>query len=170
MLLNKNNLSIGVHCTPKPVKGYASDVLHITEKGTLAVNGPYSVAVSALETHLVPAMGVMSAAAAAMTASLIGNEGIEIDPTTLPSATGHIPPTMQFFADKPPLFDIKLDTNLLLLLAKSAEEFGGNVIRLQFTGVEDPVRIDTNNSAGQTWEALLMPRTPGLKKDIERFK
>jgi hypothetical protein len=43
MIINKHNLSIAEHCADKPIQGYATDVLHVTENGTLAVNRVYQI-------------------------------------------------------------------------------------------------------------------------------
>lgn len=159
MLINKFNLSISKHCTSDPVNDNATDVLHITEKGTLICRGPYSVFVSAVEKHQSNGQGIMSPAAAQMTAEVIGEDTIEVDPAALPSHEGKFPVKPKFFDKKPVIFEIELDTRSFLQLAQEAKSFEGGAIRLQFTGESDPVRLDTSNATtGQTWEALMMPR------------
>lgn len=159
MLLNKFNLSISKHCTSVPLQGNATDVLHITQNGTLISRGPYSVFVSAAEKHQSNAQGIMTPAAAQMTADLIGDDTIEVDPAALEKHDGKFPVHPKFLDKKPVIFEIELDTRSLLQLAQEAKDFGGGPIRLQFTGESDPVRIDTRNATtGQTWEALMMPR------------
>jgi hypothetical protein len=159
MLLNKFNLSISKHCTAMPLNGNATDMLHITENGTLISRGPYSVFVSAVSKHQSNAQGVMSPAAAQMTADVIGDDTIEIDPNALPHHEGRFPVHPQFLGEKPVIFEIEIDTKSLLQLAQEAKDFEGGPIRIRFTGINDPVRLDTRNATtGQTWEALMMPR------------
>lgn len=159
MLLNKFNLSIGKHCTSAPVSGNATDVLHVTENGTLISRGPYCLMVSAVEKHGSNAQGVMAPTVAQMTLDVIGDETIEIDPSALLQHEGKFPVHPKFLDKKPVIFEIEIDTRSLLQLAQEAKDFEGGPIRLQFTGVSDPVRLDTRNSVtGQTWEALMMPR------------
>jgi hypothetical protein len=159
MLLNKFNLSISKNCTPEPVAGNATNVLHITEKGTLISRGPYSLSVSAILAHKSNAQGVMSPDVAQMTADVIGEDTIEVDPAALPPHDGKFPLHPKFLDKKPVIFEIEIDTRSLFQLAQAAKDFEGGHLRLQFTGESDPVRIDTRNAAtGQTWEALMMPR------------
>lgn len=168
MVINKNNLSIAIHCGTKPVQGYATDVLYVTETGTLAVNGPYSVAVSAIASEPGDNVGCMTVEAA-QSLSVIGVTNVSPSLVT-PLVANKIPPTETLIANKPVLFEMFINANILAEIVKSAIDFDAKgVLRLQFTGQHEPVRIDCRDMAtGQTWEALLMPRTPGI--DTERFE
>jgi len=159
MLLNNFNLSIAKHCTSEPMDGNATNVLHITQNGTLICRGTYCVSVSAVEKHGSNAQGIMSPEAAQMTADIIGDGTIEVDPAALEKHEGKFPVHPKFLKEKPVIFEIEIDTRSLLQLAQQAHEFNGKVMRLQFTGQSDPVKLDTSNAAtGQTWEALMMPK------------
>lgn len=159
MLLNKFNLSISKHCTSEPIVGNATNVIHLTENGTLISRGTYSIFVSAVCKHKSNAQGIMSPDVAQMTADIIGDDTFEVDPSILPQHEGKFPVHPKFFDKKPVIFEIEIDTRSLLQLAQEAKAFEGGHLRLQFTGEADPVRIDTRNAmTGQTWEALMMPR------------
>lgn len=159
MLLNKFNLSISKHCTDAPLDGNATNVLHVTQNGTLISRGPYSVFVSAVGKHESNAQGIMTANAALMTADVIGEDTIEVDPAALPSHEGKFPVHPKFFDKKPVIFEIEIDARSLMQIALEAKAFESGAIRLQFTGESDPVRLDTRNAkTGQTWEVLMMPR------------
>jgi hypothetical protein len=164
MKVNKNNLSIAAHCTDRPFSGFASDVLHLIEGGTLAVNGPYSIFVSALDTGV---SGCITVKIADSIRSKIGDEGFTISQGQLLDVAGKIPPTNKHLADKPVLFEIVIETERLAQMAQLAVEHGGKAIRFRFTGEEDPVRLDTRNmETGQRWEALVMPNREGTFEEI----
>jgi hypothetical protein len=167
MVINNNNLSISIHCGNKPVAGYASDVLYVTESGTLALNGPYSVAVSALQKEPGDNVGCMTVEIAN---SLSVIDATNVSPSLVtPLVADKIPPTDKLVADKPVLFEMFINANILAKIIQSAIDFDSKgVLRLQFVGQHEPMRIDCRDMAtGQRWEAFLMPRIPQL--DAARF-
>jgi hypothetical protein len=95
----------------------------------------------------------------------IGNNSWTIMPKQV---AGKTPQVNRILTDQPVLFETIIDAGLLLKLAQSVMEFEGEIIRIQFTGRANPLRLDTRNTAtGQRWEAHLMPREPGV--DDPRF-
>jgi len=167
MVINKHNLSIAEHCAPAPVRGYRGDMLHLTDTGTLAVNGPYSISVSALDTG---ARGAITVEKAKCLELLIG-DGLETLSTgDLDDVTLKIPLYEKYLERKSPVFEMFIDADILAMLARQASVFGGKGLRVEFTGELEPVRMSTRNAeTGQTWEALVMPRTPGVdESDFDR--
>jgi hypothetical protein len=159
MVINKNNLSIADHCTKEPTKGHASNVLHITDKGTLVVRGPYSLFVSAIAPGVT---GCITVAEAKALKSSIGAGNVTLSTVTTGVVTLKIPLAEEFQRQKPVIFEMSLNATELLAIAQSAVDFEGEVVRMQFTGETDPIRMDARNlGTGQTWEALFMPCKPG---------
>lgn len=139
--------------------GYASDVVHLIEGGTLAVNGPYSIFVSALDTGV---SGCITVQNANSIRSKIGDGSVTVSQSQLVDITGKVPPTNKHLSDKPVLFEIVIEAERLVQMAQLAVEHGGRAVRFRFTGEKDPVRLDTRNmETAQRWEALVMPQREG---------
>lgn len=167
MVINNNNLSIAIHCSPKPVQGYATNNLYVTETGTLAVEGTYSIAVSALQKEPGDIVGCLTVDVAN---SLSVIEATNVSPSLVtPLVADKLPPTDTLLAGKPVLFEMFINANILARIVQSAIDFDDKgVLRLQFVGQHEPMRMDCRDTeTGQTWEAFLMPRTPGI--DESRF-
>lgn len=169
MKITRNNLTIVEHCTDKPLSGFLTNGLQFTKTGTLVINRCYSVAVSALETADGEATGCISSETVKDLMGRMGNDPNTIDINKLPLMRGSAPVVK--LPDNPVQFELTLSANFLLKLAQSVRDFTGPeeaIVRIQFTGKADPVRMDARNTkTGQKWEALLMPRAPGT--DNERF-
>lgn len=167
MVINKNNLSIAIHCGDKTIAGYDSSVLYVTEKGTLALQGAYSIEVSAIQKEDGDNVGYITLEVAQ---ALQNIDVTQITPALVtPLVSNTIPPTHTLLKDKPVAFEMFINANILAKIIQSAIDFDAKgVIRLQFVGQEDPVRLDSRDTfTGQTWEAFIAPRIPGL--DRERF-
>lgn len=169
MRINKHNLTIAEHCAPKQLDGFITNGLQFTKAGTRAINRCYSVSVSALETAESDKTGCIFPVTAKGLEEQAGDADITVDVAKLPLIKGVAP--VITLPNNPVQFEMTLSANFLLKLAQSAVNFTGPedaVVRLQFTGSSDPVRLDARNSkTGQKWEALVMPRIAG--SDVERF-
>lgn len=167
MRINRHNLTIVQHCASKVLQGTITNGLQFTNKGTTAVNGVYSVAVTALRVDEgEPHPGCITREDAKAMLVDIPAGGKDIKLAGLKFIDG-IPPVPKWPA-KPPAFEIFLSAEFLLRLAQSVCDFSeprekdtDAVVRIQFISQTEPVRMDARNSSGQTWEALLMPRKPG---------
>lgn len=159
MVINKFNLSIADLCTLLPLQGNASDVLHVTEAGTLAVNGPYSVSVSAVQKEDSDVTGVVTKECARTLSN-------RIHPTDVQPINGLFPLNPKYQIEKPVLFETCITPRFLLLLAQHFADFEGKAVRLRFTGPNDPIQLESRNpTTHQRMEALLMPRLPGIDKE-----
>lgn len=167
MLINKHNLTIAEHCASESNKSFITNGLQFTKTGTLAINGSYSVSVSALHTSDDEIIGCVALETVKDMKTQATAGDIEIKTASLPFMKGRAPKVEA--PDNPVKFEITLNSAFLLTLAKSACDFDeDSILRIQFTGDNDPVRMDARNTkTGQKWEAYLMPRKPG--KDAERF-
>jgi hypothetical protein len=169
MRINKHNLTIAEHCAAKQLDGFVTNGLQFTKTGTRAINRCYSVAVSALETANGESTGCIFPVTAKGLEEQAGDGDITVDIGKLPLIKGTAP--IITLPDNPVRFEMTLSANFLLKLAQSVVNFTGPedaVVRVQFTGPSDPVRLDARNSkTGQKWEALVMPRIAG--SDVERF-
>lgn len=155
MVINKNNLSIAKFTTDLPERGHASDVLHITDNGTLVVNGPFSIAVSALKKEVSDITGVVTKDHALT----LGNT---ITPSDIQPLGQAFPIDEKYRVEKPAKFEVFLDANILSTVAHYIQEFGGKVVRIRFTGEKMPAELEARNADGQRVHALIMPRTSGV--------
>lgn len=179
MRINRHNLTLVQHCASKVLQGTITNGLQFTKTGTTAVNGAYSVAVTALAADdKEPYPGCITKEAAQALLVDIPAEGKEVRLASLKFIDG-VPPVVKWPAPVAPAFEIYLNADFLLKLAQSVCDFTeprakdkdgkeqDAVVRIQFVSQTEPVRMDARNSSGQTWEALLMPRKPA--HDAERF-
>lgn len=180
MLVNGHNLEIASHCASVPdKKGRLVNHLQLTGAGTVATNGYYSVAVSALEKDEDFGSPVfISKASAQGFGATLGNESGElkvgISEVILKSqgksyrsdlVKGKFPDLTNFKENEPAL-EMCIDVRYLLAIAQSLSNFQGDVARIRFFGPTDPIRFDSRNvTTGQKWEALLMGMKPGYYKD-----
>lgn len=169
MKINKHNLTIAEHCASKELSGYLTNGLQFNKTGTVAINRCYSVSVSALEVAPGEPTGCITPTAAASMAENLIDGILDVDVKALPLMKGTAP--IIKLPANPVQFEMTLSANFLVKLAQSARDFTGPedaIVRIQFTGASDPVRLDARNTTtGQKWEALVMPRQRG--SDIERF-
>lgn len=169
MKINKHNLTIVEHCATKELNGYLTNGLQFNKTGTVAINRCYSVAVSALQVAEGEPRGCITPESARELLKEMGDGERHIVLSAAKFMKG-IPPVVKL-PENPPIFEMTLSANFLLKLAQSARDFTGPedaIMRIQFTGPADPVRLDARNSrTGQKWEALVMPRIAG--EDAARF-
>lgn len=167
MIINRYNLSISKHIAPNAIDGFITNGLQFNETGTIAINRCYSIAVSALQVTEGEAVGCVSSQTVANLEARVG-EGItaanvDVNVKGLARLAGKRP--IIKLPEKPVLFEMTLSANFLLRIAEAARDFSGPehaILRIQFTGQDDPVRMDARNDmTGQKWEAILMPRQSG---------
>lgn len=173
MRINKHNLTIVSHCASKDMQGRITNGLQFTDKGTIAINGAYAVSVTALQ--VVDKEPVPLCVNPEYVKELLKDmkpEGADISISDLPRMAGS--PARILKENKPAAFEIYLNADFLLKIARSVRDFceptpdEDSVVRIQFTGENEPVRMEARNIwTGQKWEAILMPRKPAI--DAERF-
>ena len=163
MIINAHNLEIAAHCSKDTIKGFNTSVLRITNKASTATNNAYAVSVSTLGGSESDPI-YLDPKDALKLKSNVEKEALELIPLLEAArvrtiTTNKFPNIDRLFNDKEPAFEIRLDCNYLLTLAKSLASFGGNAVRIQFFSSKEPVRMDARNIVTeQRWEALLMPR------------
>lgn len=172
MKINRHNLTIVSHCAPNDHEKYITKGLQFNDQGTIAINGAYSVAVTALQVI------DKEAVPACVTPEHIGDLLKNINPEGEDISVAHLPrmagtPAEIKWKRKPAAFEIYLNADFLLKLSQTLCEFceptpdADSIVRIQFTGNKEPVRMDARNTrTGQKLEVLLMPRDPA--KEAQR--
>lgn len=172
MKINRHNLTIVSHCAPEVLQDRITNGLEFSESGTSVTNGYYSVSVSALEVGKNEPLGCITPEDADQ---LLADMGKADDANLTLEDMHYIKgkrPRVDLIPRKPALFEIYLNAEYLLKIAQSARDFAtpgeDPIIRIQFTGNDEPARLDARNTVtGQTWEALVMPRRPDT--EAKRF-
>lgn len=171
MKINRHNLTIVTHCAPDNLQGHITNGLQFTESGTTATNGCYSVAVTALQTDPKEPLGCITPSEVGDILGVIGAGDWNV-PLADTSYIEGKRPRVDLIPRKPAKFEIYLNAEFLLKLAQSARDFAtpgeDPIVRIQFTGADEPARMEARNTVtGQTWEALVMPRRPDT--EAKRF-
>ena len=175
MLINKKNLEIVSHCAAESERGYLTQGLQFTGNGTVATNGYYSIAISALEKNPDIRNHSVVSQADAQTLLLLAGENNKIEVEMLPNLVRSLGVEMETLKDgKIPWLDgwkdglpvsqqIDIDVNYLLALVQAAITFGGKMLRIRFApNSTEPIRLDTiNTETKQKFYGLLMPLGPG---------
>lgn len=158
MKINKHNLEIAKHCAKESIRGFATNVLHFTKTGTFAACRCFAIWVTALKVEPNDVLNSMPARDAL--ACVQNDDPFDIVTYFLgPNVVGEFP-DLSRYEGKPVAFTINMDAEYLLALAQAAVDFGGGVVRIEFTAPDAPARWHTSNASGQKWEALLMPFQP----------
>jgi len=164
MLINKKNLEIVSHCAAESERGYLTQGLQFTGNGTVATNGYYSIAISALEKNPDIRNHSVVSQADAQTLLLLAGENNKIEVDLLSNMVRSLGVEMETLKDgKIPWLDgwkdglpvsqqIDIDVNYLLALVQAAITFGGKMLRIRFApNSTEPIRLDTINTvAGAT--------------------
>lgn len=174
MLINQKNVEIISHCAAEPRNEYLLNGLQLTGNGTVATNGYYSVAISALEKDGTRNCSVISKkdAESIMLRSRFPQIEVDLLPSLVSIAgTDIVPlegklPWLEDFAEKEPVTqEIVVTAGLLRDLLQAAATFAGDDIPIRIRFASDPytpIRFDTRNrQTGQTFYGLLMGHKPG---------
>jgi hypothetical protein len=175
MLINKHNLEIIRHIGEgTDYKGRIINTLQITATRTIATNGFYSVAVTALEKESAIKPVCISKTDAEVIKTLTGEGETAIDfndgsitagSLEFDTEKGEFPYLDGFKQHEPGVIEFTLDVKYLLAIAESLSAFQGDIARVRFLGEEQPICIDSINvTTGQKWSACLMPRRAGIDK------
>lgn len=164
MKINKHNLEIAKHCAKEAFNGWALNVLHFTKTGTFAANRFFAIAVTALSVDADDIDGVVMSQFESLA---IEHETGSQEICTLvldPPSTGEFPDVSKYHT-APAEFEIMMDSALILELAQAVVDFGAEIVKIKFSAKNEPARWEARNKDGQTFSALLMPRSKDACKE-----
>jgi hypothetical protein len=155
LLINKHNIEIAEHCSDEPVEGKLTNTLQFTGKETVATNGFYMVAVSALAPDERPPYCV------AVENLLEIKDGLGDTGNWTPPLVEGVRPTVEMHLTvSEPRAEIRLNADYLLKIAEAIKLFGGGTVILSFYGVKSPIKLESTNAHGQKFTGVIAAKNP----------